>query len=138
MTTLNINGRVLGRKPTGVDRFAYELLAVVDRLVGAGDPAVRGLDIELLVPKGLKKKQHFEHLRQTVVGRHGGHLWEQWDLPRALPEDGLLLSLCNTAPALLSRQVVAIHDAATVAVPQAFSFAFRTWYLSPDTSYFVP
>ncbi|MFM2450487.1 MAG: hypothetical protein RIS44_2937 [Pseudomonadota bacterium] len=126
--TLCINGRFLGRKPTGVDRFAFELLAVVDSLVGAQDAAVAGLSMQLLVPPGTAAAQQFKHLPQVATGRRQGQAWEQWDLPRAVPRDALLLSLCNTAPALASRQVVAIHDAATEAVPQAFSRSFRAWY----------
>ncbi len=126
--TVSINGRFLGRKPTGVDRFAHELLAVVDRLFAQGDAAVAGLSMQLLVPPGAEHARRFAHLPLRPVGGLKGQAWEQWDLPRAVPRGGLLLSLCNTAPAMGAMQVVAIHDAATVAVPQAFSRGFRAWY----------
>ncbi len=125
---ISINGRFLSRKPTGVDRFAYELLAAMDQLIGEGDAAVAGLSMQLLVPNGTESTRQFNHIPLVPTGRLKGQAWEQWDLPRAVPHDRMLLSLCNTAPALRSSQVVAIHDAATEAIPQAFSRGFRAWY----------
>jgi len=39
---LLINGRFLGRRATGVDRFALETLRALDQLIEAGDPLVAG------------------------------------------------------------------------------------------------
>jgi glycosyltransferase involved in cell wall biosynthesis len=125
---ITINGRFFSRRPTGVDRFAYEVLSSINDLIGAGDPAVRGLSFKIMLPPGVTPEQEFSNIPTETVGRNRGQLWEQWDLPRAVPQESLLLSLCNTGPVLSCQQVVVIHDAATVKMPMAFSRAFRLWY----------
>ncbi|CAA9891417.1 Glycosyltransferase involved in cell wall bisynthesis [Candidatus Methylobacter favarea] len=125
---ITINGRFFSRRPTGVDRFAFEVISSINDLIEANDPAVRGLSFRIMLPPGVTPEQEFLHIPRETVGRNHGQLWEQWDLPRALPPESLLLSLCNTAPVLSCQQVVVIHDAATVKMPKAFSLAFRLWY----------
>ncbi|HKY01375.1 MAG TPA: glycosyltransferase family 1 protein [Burkholderiales bacterium] len=123
-----INGRFLSRTPTGVDRFAYEVLAGIDQLLEADDPCVQGLRFKLLLPPGVTQKKAFTAIETATVGEKNGQLWEQFDLPRAVGRGDLLLNLCNTAPAFLRRQIVVIHDATTVRYPVAFSRSFRNWY----------
>ncbi len=123
-----INGRFFSRHATGVDRFAYEIIAAIDELIDAKDPSVKGLSFKILLPPDVTPKRKFVHIPMATIGRHSGQLWEQWDLPRSLPSDSLLLNLCNTAPILTRRQIVVIHDAATVKVPAAYTFKFRLWY----------
>lgn len=117
-----INGRFLTRRPTGVDRFARELLgawlpdAAVRRPVRALRPAsadpTAGDDLGLAV---------------EPVGRLDGHGWEQVELSRACGDD-VLLSLCNTGPIARRRQLAVVHDALALARPSTFGFAFRNWY----------
>lgn len=128
MKMLAINGRFLGRRLTGVDRFALEVVRALDEQLAAGVPELAGIKVRLLLPPGCPMPPAFKQIKVEYVGRRGGQLWEQWDLPRAVAADELLLSLCNTAPLLRRKQVVVIHDAATEAVPQAFSTGFRLWY----------
>jgi glycosyltransferase involved in cell wall biosynthesis len=125
---ITINGRFFSRRPTGVDRFAYEVLSSINILIGDDDPAVRGLSFKIMLPPGVTPEQKFLYIPTENVGWSYGQMWEQWDLPRAVPQESLLLSLCNTGPVLLGRQVVVIHDAATVKMPMAFSRMFRLWY----------
>ena len=40
----------------------------------------------------------------------------------------LLINLGNTAPIIVRRQIVVIHDAGTFTRPEAYSFRFRLWY----------
>jgi glycosyltransferase involved in cell wall biosynthesis len=116
-----INGRFLTRPATGVDRFALELLRALSlqqpgRAMRALVPEAAPLVAQ--VPQGLK----VEH-----AGSGMGQQWEQLALPR-LARDEPLINLCNTAPLVRERQLVVVHDAATLANPHNFSFAFRTWY----------
>lgn len=127
MTLIYINGRFLGRKITGVDRFALELLRAWDELYEKKDPATADIAFEVLGPKEIVTPHGLRHIAVRQVGKFRGQTWEQIDLPLAAG-DGPLVSLCNTAPALISNQIVAIHDAATVAIPNAFSPIFRLWY----------
>ena len=56
-----------------------------------------------------------------------GHLWEQVYLPTQL-QRRLLWSPGNTGPIAISRQVVTVHDAATLDHPEWFERKFALWY----------
>ena len=127
-TSVVINGRFLTQETTGVQRYAMELVKALDRLVSDADPMVEAYSFELLAPRGkLQQNLGLENIPVRQVGRLGGHLWEQLELPRYVRE-GCLLSLCNAAPLAKRNQIVVVHDAAVFANPQNFSFRFRTWY----------
>lgn len=113
---------------TGVDRFAYEILAAIDELIEISDSSAEGIKFKILVPSKSKIEQRFRHILIQEFGVFRGHLWEQLDLPRAVGKDDLLLSLCNTGPVFCRKHVVVIHDAATVRVPSSYSRLFRLWY----------
>ncbi len=123
-----INGRFFSRRPTGVDRFAIEVITAIDNLLAVKDSAVGEMDFRILLPPGVKPERQFLHIPIKTLGRLTGQLWEQLELPQAVPRDGLLLNFCNTGPVLTRQQIVAIHDAATVKMPMAYSRAFRYWY----------
>lgn len=125
---ISVNGRFLTRRMTGVDRFAVEVLAAIDAMLAAGDPATAGLAVQVLVPSGTPISQQFKAISVVPVGTRQGTLWEQWDLARSVPVGDLLLNLCNTGPAFKREQVVVIHDAGTERVPGGFSRSFRWWY----------
>jgi len=125
---LYVNGRFLTRRPTGVDRYALEILSELDAMLGRGDPALAGVTLTVLAPRGARLPEGCGQARLVEVGQRQGVLWEQFDLARALPADGLLLSLCNTGPLWCERQVVVIHDATTERVPAAYTRGFRLWY----------
>ncbi|WP_442775394.1 glycosyltransferase family 4 protein [Sphaerotilus montanus] len=122
--TMLINARFLTRHATGVDRFAIELLqAGLQAGLLPQAQAVVPAEATLVTPapKGLAVRH---------AGRHGGHRWEQFELPALAAAAGEvpLVNLCNTAPLRHRRQIAVIHDAAAVANPQNYSFAFRQWY----------
>lgn len=123
-----INGRFLTRRPTGVDRYALEILAELDAMLGRGEAPLAGVTLTVLAPQGARLPATCNHVRLVEVGRRQGVLWEQIDLARALPADGLLLSLCNTGPLWCKNQLVVIHDATTERVPAAYTRGFRLWY----------
>jgi glycosyltransferase involved in cell wall biosynthesis len=56
-----------------------------------------------------------------------GHVWEQVYLPTQLHRK-LLWSPGNTGPLAVSRQVLTIHDAATLDHPEWFERKFALWY----------
>jgi len=99
---LVVNARFLGRRVTGVERYARE---ITRRLPGE--------------PRLLRPRGEARGLR--------GHLWEQLVLPR-LAGNQLLWSPANTGPLLASRQVVTLHDASAVEHPEWFHPAFAAWY----------
>ncbi len=122
----SINGRFLTQSLSGVQRYAHETTCELDALVSEGHPLTRGLDLEILVPPGAQTLPHLSAIPIRVEGRAGGHLWEQTVLPRHL--GGGLLSLCNSGPISVSRQIVCIHDLNTRAYPASYSRKFRAVY----------
>jgi glycosyltransferase involved in cell wall biosynthesis len=56
-----------------------------------------------------------------------GHLWEQMVLPRVV-RNGLLWSPANSGPLAVRRQVLTVHDVASIEHPEWYSRAFAAWY----------
>jgi glycosyltransferase involved in cell wall biosynthesis len=121
----SINGRFLAQPMTGVQRYAREIVRALDALV-AEYP--RELEVELLIPPGTEATLPLRNMAARPIGRLSGHLWEQVSLPSGVR--GGLLSLCNTGPVALSRQIVCIHDMNTRIYPQSYTAAFRLLYWS--------
>lgn len=125
---LLINGRFLGRRATGVDRFAFETIRALDQLIESGDPHVAGLRSEIIVPEALAGMANpFRHVGLRASGKGGGLRWEQLALPQAA-RGRLLLNLCNSGPLMYRRQVTVLHDAAPARVPDSYSRSFVAWY----------
>lgn len=119
-----INGRFLGQRVTGVQRYARETLLALDELLAGGAGA--GLRWTVLVPRGTPVPD-FRHLVVESLGRLQGHVWEQLELAwRA--RAGLLFSFGFTGPWLTRRQIITVHDAAVVRWPQTFHRVFRHGY----------
>lgn len=122
MTGIVINGRFLTRPPTGVDRFALELLRAWMPRHGERRGA------KTLLPGGRNARQPENlDLHAARVGKLRGHAWEQFELSSHCGDD-LLLSLCNTGPLTRQRQLAVLHDAAVMARPGTYGVAFRSWY----------
>ncbi len=121
---LLINGRFLGRRATGVDRFAFETIRALDQLIELRDPLVAGLQVEIIVPEALTALPNpFRHVGLRASGKGGGLRWEQLALPQAA-RGRLLLNLCNSGPLMYRRQVTVLHDAAPTRVPDSYSRSF--------------
>jgi glycosyltransferase involved in cell wall biosynthesis len=95
------NGRTMSASLTGVQRYVTEVMA-----------RITGVDII---------RPHFK-LRGPL-----GHLWEQSILPLRVGKQ-LLWSPGNTGPLVVRRQVVTVHDLATMDYPEDFSKAFNDYY----------
>jgi glycosyltransferase involved in cell wall biosynthesis len=121
-----INGRFLAQPTTGVQRYAREIVSALDALIVGQAPLARDLAVELLVPPGALDNLPLAAIRVRTVGSFGGHAWEQAVLPAYLR--GGLLSLCNTGPLTVRRQVLCIHDVNTRTCPQSYSLPFRLLY----------
>ncbi len=98
-----INGRFEGRRITGVDRYASEILR---RL---------GDRVEVIKP------------RRSLAGL-SGHLWEQFVLPLSISGRDLIWSPANSGPIAVSRQVLTIHDLSPLEHPEWFTPAYSIWY----------
>ena len=97
-----VNLRTLGYHITGVQRYLLSLLPHL--------PA----ELDSVRP------------RRPLQGIKG-HVWEQFYLPTQL-KNRLLWSPGNTGPLGVARQVVTVHDAATLDHPEWFERTFMLWY----------
>jgi glycosyltransferase involved in cell wall biosynthesis len=97
-----VNLRTLGYRVTGVQRYLLSLLPHMPAELGSVRPS-RAL-------QGIK-----------------GHLWEQFYLPTQLKRR-LLWSPGNTGPVGVTRQVLTVHDVASLDHPEWFEGKFALWY----------
>ena len=119
MMPLALNGRFVGQRFSGVQRFATEITAAWAAMPDAPRPT-------LLLPATAPESPW--SLPTQRVGSRAGQLWEQAELPRALA-GRYLINLGNTAPLLAGRhQAVVIHDAGVFDTPESYSWKFRAWY----------
>jgi glycosyltransferase involved in cell wall biosynthesis len=127
METIYVNGKFSAQATTGVQRVARCTLEALDRRLG-GAVARTGPRWVLLCPPG-GQPPPLRAIETRFVGSRGAglHAWEQWTLPRAA-HGGLLVNLGGTAPAFAARQTYAFNDAAVFDRPEAYTWAFRTWY----------
>lgn len=122
--TLYINGRFLTQRLTGTQRFARELVDAIDRRLAIAERPPRCV---IVLPESADPPTPWRHIAVMRAGRFTGHRWEQLELPR-LTRDGVLLGLGNVGPLLHARQAIVMHDAAVYALPEAFTWQFRTAY----------
>jgi glycosyltransferase involved in cell wall biosynthesis len=114
---LGFNGRFLHARPSGVQRFARELLTRLARLA----------DVTLFLPGGVGAPR--TEAARSDTGRLHAHFWEQLELPlqaRRARVD-VLLHPANAAPLWGGPNVVVLHDLAPLVEPAAFRPAYRAW-----------
>lgn len=121
-----INGRFLSQPATGVQRYAEEIVRALDEVLAEQDGPRARLKAELLCPPGSRELPGLKTISCRWVGHGTGHVWEQTSLP--LFVKGGLISLGNTGPLALSKQILCIHDVNPRLFPQSYSKAFRILY----------
>lgn len=126
MTVISINGRFLGQPLTGVQRFARELTAAVDRAIGQRLLPSPLLDAHwrIIVPEGTAVDLALQHINPIQVGRSLGHVWEQTTLARETRND-ILVGFGGSGPLFHQQQLTIIHDATIFRHPESFSRAYR-------------
>jgi glycosyltransferase involved in cell wall biosynthesis len=122
---ISVNGRFLSQSITGVQRYAFELLSAIDRLLDSGQ--IGPLPVTVFVPNNARDAPSWRSLRVQRVGRFTGQLWEQIDLASHARET-LLFTPCGGAPLFHPCQVITIHDAAIFRTPDAYAAVYRTYY----------
>ncbi|HJR16394.1 MAG TPA: glycosyltransferase family 1 protein [Gemmatimonadales bacterium] len=127
MRQVLINGRFLGQRVTGVQRFARELLRHMDAVLFEQTALQKRLDLAVLTPIGTPNALDLKAIRVRHSGRFRGHVWEQVELARSAGSQ-LLVNLCNTAPLAGRNMITTVHDASVFVVPETYSRAFGGWY----------
>ncbi|RIX26604.1 glycosyltransferase family 4 protein [Amnibacterium setariae] len=112
-----VNGRFLTEEPTGVQRFAEQLV------VGLGE--LRD-DVVVLTPPGARTLRR-ANIRVEAFGSGNAFKWEQCDLPARLRRAGspLLVNLGNRAPLVYRHQISTLHDLLPMRFGDNFSLRFR-------------
>lgn len=129
MDKILINGRFLGQKITGVQRFGREILRELDSQVGRGDlPAeLAGSSFEVAVPSGLASDLNFSAISVKELPGGSGHFWEQVTLAR-YDAKAPLISLCNAGPLVRANHIAVVHDAAVFRMPASYGWKYRTFH----------
>lgn len=123
-----INGDFAHLKPTGVARYAGEVVAALDRLAAEGHAALDGLELGLVVKDGAPRIPRLAAIEVRRVPDLRGRLpqsWVQLVLPRHVRHG--LLSLCNIGPLTVARQILCIHDVHPLQFPASYSRGFRAY-----------
>ncbi len=117
-----VNARFLTQPITGVQRYGIELSLQLQKQLPTKPVFV--------APHNILHHDIARQLNVVVVGKHTGHLWEQYDLPMYLQNEGnpLLLNLANTAPLWYRNKISTIHDVAFLVYPQTYSKSFLWFY----------
>ena len=89
-------------------------------------PLTVGLKFDILFPARAMRSSPFANIPPRLLPSAPGHLWEQFILAGYLR--GGLLSLCNTGPLAVRRQIVCIHDVNTRLTPESYGLMFRATY----------
>jgi glycosyltransferase involved in cell wall biosynthesis len=121
-----VNARFLTQTLTGVQRYSVELVKALYRLLECGALDGERYSLRVLAPSGAKGHD-LDRIPLRRVGRLGGTLWSQLELPRHA-RGGVLWSPANAGPIYHARHVVTIHDASVLDHPEWFSARFAAWY----------
>jgi hypothetical protein len=121
-----INGRFVTQRMTGVQRYAYEIVASLDEISSEDGDIARRLGFRLVLPPGADVKLALSQIdvHQTKFG--SGQAWDQFVLPWCATSG--VLSLGNFGPVLAGNHIVCIHDANTFIEPESYSRAFGLAY----------
>lgn len=120
MRRVHINGKWLGQRLTGTQRYASELARAIASSEDVG--------LVLHVPRGAEAPAWaaMPHIEVRYAPLHGV-AFEQIYLPLATAGQ-LLLNFAGPAPLLKRRQLVTMHDASTFRFPQTFRRSFVAFY----------
>ena len=121
-----INGRFLTQRMTGVQRYAYEIVAALDDILSEAGDIAEWPRMRLVLPPGVETKPALSKIEMRRTNFGSGHVWDQFVLP--LYARSGVLSLGNFGPMLARNHVVCIHDANTFIQPESYSRAFGLAY----------
>ncbi|MCM1467220.1 MAG: glycosyltransferase family 4 protein [Alistipes sp.] len=99
-----IDGLFLMQQITGIQRYAYEIVMELDKLVKQGE-------IQILIPKSAEGIPKYKNIEIVKFGKHKGIAWEQIDLKKYLKRKNAQgIFLCNSFPLDYPYGIIVIHD----------------------------
>lgn len=125
--TIIINGQFAARRMTGQERFAYELMLALDKIVG------EDCNIRLVVPTNAFNVPILKNIKVVRFGKAKGSAWEQIFLALySLLHRGTTVNLCTCMP-LLKPGIICIHDLCSKEKPEYYNTLYskvsRIWHL---------
>jgi glycosyltransferase involved in cell wall biosynthesis len=120
-TTIYVNARFVTQPLTGVQRYAFECCMQMKK----SNP-----DMVFLCPKKSKQQEWSKELMVLPIGHFSGHYWEQIELVWYLrnKKHYVLFNPCNTAPLLLSKNFITVHDISYNIYRENNPYLFSAWY----------
>ncbi len=118
MSEYVIDGFFITQRITGTQRYAYEIVGELDKLVEKNK-------LQILVPAWTDKLPEYENIEVVRFGKHKGIAWQQIDLMRYLKKNkkqGIFLN--NVFSLSYPHGIITIHDVCYKANPQ-FYYTFR-------------
>lgn len=113
MTNYAFNGFLFSQRPTGVMRYAYEMLLELDKIEDS-------INYELVVPIYAKNIPSLKNIRVVKYGSIKGNLWEQTSYVAYLKKHNRCsVNFNNTIP-FLAPGIIIIHDLAYKIHPEYF------------------
>ncbi len=118
-----VNARFLLQRPTGVERYAYEICKA---LIHAGT------DITMICPSKGKFNDAYEISDMHIVryGKGKSHLWEQLALPFFFigKKKYIILSFTGLGSILIPHKIMTVHDLSFLENPSWFSRVYYHYY----------
>ncbi len=111
-----INGNFMTWKMQGIVRFGREILQSLDSIVKPGEMMVA-------IPSDANDLPVLKNITITVVGKHGGVIWEQVVFANYLRthRDLIPVNLCNTRPLIGPPGITVIHDIMYKVLPNNYT-----------------
>jgi glycosyltransferase involved in cell wall biosynthesis len=119
MEYIAINGQFTARQVTGQERFAFELLLELDKIVKDSP-----LHFKLIVPKNAQNIPDLQNIIVEKYGKAKGSLWEQTYFTYYLFRYRFTsLNLCSIMP-ILKPGIICIHDLSYKVNPDYFKTTY--------------
>lgn len=132
-----INGSFLTESIMGVQRYAYEILTRVDKMLALEaavskedsewEQKLRDMDLEILVPdenvpETQRKSNIFKAIKVVHLGSGAGKKWDQVTYAGYLRKNKAKgISLCNSVPLFAKTAAVCVHDIVFKTNPEFFT-----------------
>src|SRR5713101_400461 len=121
-----INGRYMTQRMTGVQRYAHEIVASLEKILSEDGDIAKRLGFRLILPGEVEVKPALSQIDVCRTRFGSGHAWDQFVLPWYARSG--VLSLGNFGPIAARNHIVCIHDANTFIEPESYSRRFGLAY----------